>query len=342
MPSRDVLSDVLSEEVDSFVRRKFDVVGVVVAIGRFAGGTSGTQIVSGPSAPEADEDTLFEVGSLTKPITAMILASLVRGGDVALEMPISELLADGVRAPSKDGRQITLLDLATHRSGLPRLPPNLGWSALVSDDPYKNYTREKLLQCVDKNPLRTTPGKKFEYSNLGYGLLGTLLADRRDTSYAQLAREHVFAPLGMTRTRADYADDFRLIRGHSIRGSPCNPWHLGSLEGAGVVRSSVRDMLRFVEMNLLASTTPANASPLAKILAVTHTPRLDAAGDNRIGLAWLTTPRGNVWHNGGTGGYRSFMGFSPERGEAVVVLANLATGAVDTLGWHLLDARNSL
>jgi CubicO group peptidase (beta-lactamase class C family) len=166
------------------------------------------------------------------------------------------------------------------------------------------------------------------------------LADRCDVSYAELARSHVFAPLGMTGTRADYTADFRLNRGHSIGGHPCNPWHLGSLEGAGIVRSSVSDMLRFVTAQLLSAKEP-NPATLAGVLVSTHTPRADADG-GEIGLAWLTTPRGNVWHNGGTGGYRSFMGFAPERDTAVVVLANLASDKVDTLGWHLLDARNEL
>ena len=118
----------LSDELVAFIRQKFNFAGIVVAIGRLDAQSSQINMISAPRAPEADGDTLFEIGSLTKPITALTLASMVQTHDVTLDMPIGELFPEGVRAPEKDGRQITLLDLATHRSGLPRLPPNIGWS----------------------------------------------------------------------------------------------------------------------------------------------------------------------------------------------------------------------
>jgi CubicO group peptidase (beta-lactamase class C family) len=323
----------LSDEVVAFARSEFNYPDVVVAVGRLDGEDSRVDTIGMPGAPDVDGDTLFEIGSLTKPITALALASMVRTREVTLDMPIGELFPQDVKAPQKDGRQITLLDLATHRSGLPRLPPNIGWSALISDDPYKSYNRAKLFSYLDGLRLRHLPGESFEYSNLGYGLLGTLLADRADVSYAQLVDERVFAPLAMLSSRADYRDDFRLIQGHSAAGKPAPPWHAGILHGAGAVRSTIDDMLRFVSVHLAAAP-----EPLASDARVAQEPRSNAEGQ-RIGLAWLTSPRGYVWHNGGTGGYRSFMGFSPLRGQGVVVLANAALGAVDTIGAHLLDPR---
>jgi CubicO group peptidase (beta-lactamase class C family) len=322
----------LSDEVVAFIRQKFNFAGIVVAIGRLDLQSSHTNIIAAPGAPEADGDTLFEIGSLTKPITALTLASMVRTSDLSLDTPIGELFPEGVKAPERDGRQITLLDLATHRSGLPRLPPNIGWSALISNNPYKNYNRAKLFSCLDAYRLRRAPGDDFEYSNFGYGLLGTLLADHADMSYAELVQERVFAGLAMLSSRADYKDDFRLIQGHTAGGLPTPPWQTGALQGAGAVRSTINDMLRFLAIHLTAID-----EPLAPEARMTQEPRSDAFGGHRIGLAWLTGSRGNVWHNGGTGGYRSFMGFSPSRREAVVVLANAALDAVDAIGAHLLD-----
>jgi CubicO group peptidase (beta-lactamase class C family) len=219
-----------------------------------------------------------------------------------------------------------------HRSGLPRLPPNIGWSAVISNDPYKNYDRAKLFSCLGAYRLRRVPGEDFTYSNFGYGLLGTLLADRANTPYAELVCESVFAPLAMHASRADYRDDFRLIQGHNAGGWPMPPWHTGALQGAGAVRSTVNDMLRFLAVHL-----PDAAEPLTSEARMAQEPRCDAFGGHRVGLAWFTGPRGNIWHNGGTGGYRSFMAFSPLRRNAVVVLANAAVDAVDSIGAHLLD-----
>jgi D-alanyl-D-alanine-carboxypeptidase/D-alanyl-D-alanine-endopeptidase len=323
----------LPEQAVAFARRNFSFAGVVLAIGRLEGECSRVDMIAAPGAPEADGDTLFEIGSLTKPITATVLASLVRTGDVQLETPLGELFPDGVRAPQKAGGPITLFDLATHRSGLPRLPLNIAWSDLISDDPYRTYNRGKLLSFLDGYRLPFAPGDEFVYSNLGYGLLGTLLADRADQSYAGLVRERVFTPLAMHATRADYGEDFRLLQGHTADGAPTPPWHFGTLQGAGAARSTVNDLLRFLAIHL-----PAAAAPLCAEARLTQTPCADAVEGQRIGLAWFTDSRGNVWHNGGTGGSHSFMGFSPVRRQAVVVLANAAVDAIDILGAHLLDA----
>lgn len=268
---------------------------------------------------------------MTKPITATILAAMVRRRDVTLDLPIGELFPPGVRVPQSGGRPITLADLATHRSGLPRLPSNIGWPALTSNDPYAHYNRARLFSYLDGCRLQRVPGEGFSYSNLGYGLLGTLLADRADMSYAELVRERVLAPLSMGSSRADYSEDYRLIQGHTASGVPAPPWHTGALQGAGAIRSTLNDMLRFAAVQL------SNVGePLAAEAQLTQEPRSDAFGGHRIGLAWLTDPHGNVWHNGGTGGSRSFMGFSRVRRTAVVVLANAAIEAVDTLGRDLL------
>jgi CubicO group peptidase (beta-lactamase class C family) len=265
-------------------------------------------------------------------MTALALASMVRRGELALEAPIRELVPNGTTTPERDGRGITLVDLAMHRSGLPRLPANLALTARLSSDPYKEYDRTKLFAFLERHHLRHVPGDRFEYSNLGYGLLGTLIAGRAKVSYAELLHSHVFGPLEMTSSHAGYDRDGDLIPGHNAGGWPRPAWHMGALEGAGIVRSTVNDMLRFVAAHLAVA-----AGDVAADASLTQAPRAPAMGGHRIGLAWLTGPRGNVWHNGGTGGFRSFAGFSPTRRNAVVVLSNASIASVDAIGLHLLD-----
>jgi CubicO group peptidase (beta-lactamase class C family) len=265
-------------------------------------------------------------------MTALAVASMVRRGELALDTPIRELVPDGITTPERDGRGISIVDLATHHSGLPRLPANLGLVSRLSSDPYKDYDRTKLFAFLNSHRLGYEPGTRFEYSNLGYGLLGTLIADRAHVSYAELLQRRVFGPLDMTSSSAGYDRDGDLIPGHNAGGWPRPAWHMGTLEGCGIVRSSVNDMLRFVAAHL-----PAAAGEVALDALLTQAPRASAMGGHRIGLAWLTGPRGNVWHNGGTGGYRSFAGFSPDRRGAVVILSNASIESVDSIGLHLLD-----
>jgi D-alanyl-D-alanine-carboxypeptidase/D-alanyl-D-alanine-endopeptidase len=149
------------------------------------------------NAVPLDERTVFEIGSVTKTFTGTILASMVRDGSVRLDDPVAKYLPESVHVPRRNGKVITLLNLATQHSGLPRVPSNLD---VGSPDPYATYTTQKLYAFLNGYKLTRDPGESFEYSNLGVGLLGVALANRAHTSYEDLLRQRVLGPLGMDHT----------------------------------------------------------------------------------------------------------------------------------------------
>jgi D-alanyl-D-alanine-carboxypeptidase/D-alanyl-D-alanine-endopeptidase len=312
-------------------------VGIVVAA--LEKGKPPTFYVAGASgaAVALDRNTVFEIGSVTKVFTTAVLAEMIQRGEVRLDDPISKYLPATVRVPSRNGRQITLLDLATQTSGLPRLPSNLNVTSMVN--PYANYTVQQLYEFLSGHQLSRDIGSKFEYSNLGMGLLGHVLAIRAGESYETLVTERILVPLGMGDTHITLTPALRarLAPGHDDADTVVSNWDIPTLAGAGALRSTASDMLKFLAANLDSSL-----GPVARALAVAHVPLRDTDSQRmRIGLAWITiTPFDTplVWHNGQTGGYHSFIGFDPARSRGVVVLANSSKN-VDDIGLHLLDAR---
>jgi CubicO group peptidase (beta-lactamase class C family) len=282
-------------------------------------------------------DRVFEIGSITKTFTSAILATMVADGSVRLDDPVAKVLPAAVRIPARNGRQITLLDLATQSSGLPRLPSNM--APRDSTNPYADYSVDQMYAFLSGYELPRDPGETYEYSNLGVGLLGHALALKAGVSYEELVRRRILAPLGMRETAITLSPALRarLAPGHDAEGNVVPNWDLPTLAGAGALRSTVGDMLTYVAAHLDSS-----ANPLARALRQTHQSRRGAGSATMtIGLGWhiLARPQGAsiVWHNGGTGGYRSFAGFDEVRRVGVVVLTNANIGA-DDIGFHLLDA----
>lgn len=316
--------------------------GLVVALVD-ARGDAHTRIVAygrGAGGAPLDAHSVFEIGSVTKTFTAAALASMAADGTVRLDQPVAELLPPGTVVPSRGGRPIRLVDLATQTSGLPRLPDNL--APRDPADPYADYDGARLLAFLARYRLPRDPGARYEYSNLGAGLLGYALAARAGTSYERLVAGRVLRPLGMTETAVTLGPALRarLAPGHDAGGAAVPGWTLDALAGAGALRSTAADMARYVAAHLAAP--PATA--LAAALAATHLKRAETGvPDLGIGLAWhVATPSAGpawgdtlVWHNGQTGGYASFAGFSPARGVGVVVLSNTAR-SVDDLALALL------
>jgi serine-type D-Ala-D-Ala carboxypeptidase/endopeptidase len=278
-----------------------------------------------------DGDTVYEIGSITKTFTATLLAKAVLAGRVTLDTPVAQLLPD-FKIPSRNGKEVTLGALATQRSGLPRVPSNL----LGTDpsNPYVDYDAAKLKAFLAGYELRRDPGAAYEYSNLGFGLLGHALAQLDHTAYGTLTGEQILKPLGMTMSGTAFTDGMRarLAPGHDDTGKPAKNWDFDALAGAGAVRSTANDMLRYLKANM-----GIDPSPLAAATRLAQQPRSDMAGTMRIGLAWMTTGKGIVWHNGGTGGYMSFLGFTADGRRGVVILSNTAASA-DDLGFASLDA----
>ena len=289
---------------------------------------------AGPGRPPLSGQTLFEIGSISKAFTATLLAEMAQRGEVRLDQPVDALLPAGTRVPA-GARAITLEDLATHRSGLPRLPDNL--APRDPANPYADYDAPRLYDFLRRHTLRREPGAQYEYSNLGAGLLGHALALRAGERYDALLRRRVLEPLGLRDTRIAIppADARRFAAGHDAAGDTVPGWDLGVLQGAGALRSTADDMLRFLRANLEATAE----TPLGRAMLAAHEPRATVSGQLRIALGWHVRARPDrnlVWHNGGTGGFSSFAGFDRARQRAVVVLSNTAA-SVDDIGMHLLD-----
>jgi D-alanyl-D-alanine-carboxypeptidase/D-alanyl-D-alanine-endopeptidase len=289
----------------------------VVAFGQLDGGKA------------ADGDTVYEIGSITKTFTA-ILANAVLSGRLALDTPVGQRLPD-FTIPSR-GKEITLGDLATQHSGLPRLPPD--FMPADPENPHADYDAAKLKKSLADYRLPRDPGAAYEYSNLGFGLLGFALAQSAYLSYGELVDREILKPLGMTMSGIALADAMRahLAPGHDDQGKPAKNWDLDALAGAGAIRSSANDMLRYLRANM-----GIDSSPLSQAMTLGQQQRADMAKTMRVGLAWITTDRGIVWHNGGTGGYHAFLGFSGDRRLGVVVLSD-STMSIDDLGFATLQA----
>jgi len=315
------------------------VVGVIEPAGR--------RIVAYGSLAKDDQrsvdgDTVFEIGSITKVFTSLLLADMVQRGEVALSDPASKYLPKSVKMPERGGRVITLEDLSRHRSGLPGMPTNLD-AGSDPKNPYASYSVEQLYQFLSNYALPRDIGAEFEYSNLGGGLLGHILTLAAGKDYETLIRTRIAQPLqmGSTAITLSPALRLRLARGHDSRYEPTSNWDLPTLAGAGALRSTANDMLSF-----LAGQLGYTKSDLAPAIAATRAHWLPAAAGMEIGLGWLKRPKKGseiIWHNGGTGGYRAFAGFDPGMRAGVVVLTNVSTVAgVDDIGFHLLDPESPL
>lgn len=327
------LDPALREKVDSGVRELAAIPkSAGVAVGLLHDGVPrvlgyGRFSESDPTIPGGN--TVFEIGSITKTFTGILFDQAVRDGAVGLDDPISKYLPKDVKAPTRNGRAITLLHLATHRSGLPRLPSN--FAPKDATNPYADFSVDDLYDALDTVELTRDPGEKYDYSNLGMGLLGHILATKAGRPYEALVVDRICGPLGMTDTRVALSPDQkrRLAPGHAADGQPAGNWDLPTLAGAGALRSTADDMLRYLAANLDGK------------YAGSHWERAAIGQGQGIGLAWhrLQLRKDGpviVWHNGATGGYRCWAGFVTETKTAVVVLSN-STAEVDLLGITLLN-----
>jgi serine-type D-Ala-D-Ala carboxypeptidase/endopeptidase len=293
-----------------------------------------------------DADTVFEIGSITKVFTALLLADMIVRGEVAADDPVAKYLPERVRVPFFESKPITLLDLATYTSGLPRMPSN--FKPRDAANPYADYSVEQLYDFVSNHKLRFSPGTHYEYANLGFGLLGHALALRAGMSYEDLVVSRICAPLGMESTRITLSPSMqqRLARGHNANLEPVANWDIPTLAGAGALRSTANDLVRFLQMSL--GNNPGNrTSPLAAAMAMTigqrhptERPRVEVA------LGWfVSTSYGDeiAWKDGGTGGYATFIGYSTKSRRAGILLSNTADyNANLKLGVHLVNPAYAL
>lgn len=338
VPSNEKIHQILKERLG----KSADHVGISVGVIE----PSGRRFISAGSTGEngsaVDENTVFEIGSTTKVFTSLLLADMVVRGELALDDPVSKYLPPDVKMPERNGRVITLEDLSRHRSGLPRLPSNLDAKA-DPKNPYAKYSVKQLYAFLSGYELPRDIGAQFEYSNLGGGLLGHVLALRAGRDYETLVKNRICLPLEMKSTTITLTPDIksRLATGHDSMFEPTSNWDIPTLAGAGALRSTASDMISF-----LAAQMGYEDTGLAPAITLSRATWKSAGSGMEIGLGWLKRPTKDsaiIWHNGGTGGYRTFAGFDPKARTGVVVLTNVSTPVgVDDLGFHLLDPDSQL
>jgi D-alanyl-D-alanine-carboxypeptidase/D-alanyl-D-alanine-endopeptidase len=315
-----------------------DSVGYVAAIRD----TAGPQITTAGHS-EADNqraldgDTVFEIGSITKVFTALLLADMVQRGEVALTDPVARYVPPEGRPPAFDGKPITLLDLATHTSGLPRMPNN--FRPKDPANPYADYTIPDMYAALATTPPKYYPGSHYEYTNLGFALLGHALALRAGRTYEQLVIERICQPLGLNDTSITLTPSMqaRLTPGHNTGLQKVPNWDIPTLAGAGALRSTANDLLRFLDAAQGSVKTPL-AAAFASLLDI----RRQTDTDQQVAAAgWFVRNQHDdeiVWKDGDTGGYSTFIGYSTRSGIAAVLLANTRSGfATPRIGWHLVN-----
>ncbi len=294
-------------------------------------------------------DTLFELGSITKTFTALTLAREIEQGTLQLDTPIQKLLPSDVKLP-EEAKSVTLKNLTTHSSGFPRLPENipaLGFvkMQLLGSDPYEGYDETQLLAALRTVTLEFAPGTQWTYSNFGLMLLGYLLGRQTGTNCEDLIKDQICRPLGMSQTTMQlrreqqphvaqgYRDLARL--GPFELGLRSAPWFAsGTLGGAGALRSSASDMLKYLRANMQPQGELANA------IRESHRQLFKEDARRGIAMNWMRAKRKDlkstmIWHDGETGGFCAFLGFTEDGQCGVVVLSN-ATIPVDGLGVALL------
>jgi len=300
----------------------------------------------------AKPDSVFEIGSISKTFTALILAQMVEQGTVRLDEPVRELLPPGTVAKPASGAEIALLDLSDQHSGLPRMPDN--FHPADPKNPYADYDAKLLYAFIAKQGVALPANAPFGYSNVGVGLLGQALSDRARLAYPALLHEQVTGPLNMRDTGIVLTPELqaRFIQGYGDDHHPAHAWDLDALAGAGGIRSTASDMLIYLEAQLHPDRLPASVlkQPYGKTLpaaiAKTHLIHADVGGGMHIALNWFRIDEtGNYWHNGGTGGYSSYALFNPDKDFAVIVLSNTTAGPnsiTDKLGQHIAQRLSGL
>jgi CubicO group peptidase (beta-lactamase class C family) len=277
---------------------------------------------------------LFEIGSISKTFTGILLAWFVQQKMVRLDDPVNKYLPDSIPELSFNGKPVTLVTLSNHSSGLPRLPSNL-FDEADMQNPYKHYDDQRLFRFLKNYKLTREPGAQYEYSNLAVGLLGVILERVSKKPYEQLLKEIICDPLRMSSTRITLTEFDQQYFAPGHRGqTPVHSWEFISLVGAGGIRSTVNDLLLYAW-----AQTDGGDTDLDKAIALSHQVTYDKNG-TRVGLGWHILSRQGksyLFHNGQTGGYYTVLLVNPETKNSVVMLTNALVDpmgtAADLISW---------
>ncbi|MFZ6708242.1 serine hydrolase domain-containing protein [Undibacterium sp. TC9W] len=323
MSDADILN-LLKQRVDTDKKAVGLVVGIV--------DEKGSRVISYGYANLAerrpvDGDTLFEIGSITSAFTGVAMMDMAEKNEIRLKEPIETYLPDGVRIPYNDDRKITAADLSAHRSGLPALPGNISQNG--SENPYAAYTSSKAYEFLSGYQMKYDVGSRYTYSSFGNGLLGQVLSQRAGTDYDTLIKNRVTTPLGMTATSVNLSADMqkRMATGYSSKAqfAAAPAWNFTSFEGAGGLRSSANDMLKFLAANMGQSKTTLNTTM--------HKLQIPFEMGNRLLFVWggynNKFDSSILGLEGKTGGYSSYIAFDKKVGKGVVILSNADVSVAD-------------
>ncbi len=279
-------------------------------------------------------NNIFEIGSISKVFTSTILANFILGNKVNLNDSIQEY----IEIPIKLKDKISLKELANHTSGLPRLPSNLDLFTADPKNPYKDYGENELTEYLSEEiELNQIPGSKYEYSNLGAGLLGYILTQQSNSTYNDLLSKYVFSKYNMNNSTI-FRDSIKtkLVDGLDNFGNKTSNWDLNVLVGAGGILSSVHDLSKFAKVQFNMNN---------KELELTRQTTFSVNEKMDVGLGWhiiKTKSDGHFyWHNGGTGGYSSSMAIDVYEKNGVIILSNVSAfnknrGNIDNLSFELM------
>ena len=330
-PTNNPLSTPLDKEVDSAVQSYISLRATVgLSIGVLKDGKQffygyGETVKGNKQIP--DQRTIFEIGSLSKTFTSILLADAVNRGKIKLDDPVNLYLPDSIPGLQYEGTPITIKTLANHSSGIPYMPSN--FHSARNSDPYIDYDDRDLFAFYrDFKPVRK-PGEKYEYSNLAVGTLGVILERINKETYEELFTRIICKPLGMhdTKQYLSPVDSLRFARGYNDEGNYAAPWNFKALGAAGCIRSTSADLLKYAEANL------GNAKgALLKDIGLTHDLTF-SDGNTRVGLGWHLIRPGKddlLFHNGQTGGYHTYLAINTDKKFALVILSNCAKETEDT------------
>jgi serine-type D-Ala-D-Ala carboxypeptidase/endopeptidase len=326
------------DELRAALERRFkdDRSGACVAAAVIDNGKTAQAYVCAKSQRSYDQHTAFEIGSLSKPMTAALVADLIARGELSLDDPIAALLPPGTSVPAFNGQQITIGHIVTHTSGLPSYP----WRMTDFNNPYARIAERELLGTLGATRLTRPPGARWEYSNFAMMVLSYALARRSGKDYEALLQERLLSPLGMSDTYvARRPPHVGVAQGHLSNGMPAAAWDFSpDMAGMGGVRATLPDMVRFLEGELgtrESAITPALARTQGQLASV---------DGHSMGMNWVILPtaggRTVLAHDGGTGGYSSSVAFDRATQRAVVLLSDTALtslGGFGTLALHLID-----
>lgn len=273
--------------------------------------------------------SVFEIGSISKTFTSLLLADLIIKGKLKADDPVENYLPDSLKIPSFMNTRITFADLASHTSGLPRMPDNI--VLRDADNPLADYTDDKLYNFLGSYHLDRARGK-YNYSNLGVGLLGNVVSRIYGKTYEKALQDVICKPLGLAQTNTLNTSPF-LTTPHSGTLAVSRT-DLASISGAGAIRSNAEDMLRYLKFQMGILDSPLHAA-----MKLTRQPLDDAYDNVKIGMGWHIIPTETdtiIWHNGATAGYRTFVGFALKSKRAIIILNN-STKSPDDLGMYYFN-----